>query len=320
LKLARQIRATGIAKLICAASLALLLSSCHRAPQARLIAIIVPSQDNPYFKAEADAAADRARALGYRVRIDSHNDDAYRQDNLVDAAIASNAAALILDNAGTDASISAVRRAARAGIAVFLVDREINARGLAKAQIISDNDQGAQLVAGQFAKALSNAGSYVELLGRESDTNAQIRTHGFHAVLDKIPGLKFVASQSANWSQSEAFQKTETMLQAHAEIAGIIAGNDTMALGAAAAVKSSGRHNIQITGFDGSDDAIDAIRSGELNATVLQPAVVISRIAVDEADKYQHDGTTGHDELQIIPCDLVMKANAAQFRNFEKLP
>ena len=58
----------------------------------------------------------RARmALGYRVRVDAHDDDAYRQDNLIDAAIASNAAALILDNAGADASIAAVRRATQRG-------------------------------------------------------------------------------------------------------------------------------------------------------------------------------------------------------------
>ncbi len=88
---------------------------CHRGARKPLIAIIVPSQDNPFFKAEADAAAARAQALGYRVRVDSHNDDAYRQDNLIDAAIASNAAAIVLDNAGTDASISAVRRATTRG-------------------------------------------------------------------------------------------------------------------------------------------------------------------------------------------------------------
>jgi erythritol transport system substrate-binding protein len=195
----------------------------------KLIVIVVPSQDNPFFKAEADAASDRARQLGYRVRIDSHDDDAYKQDNLIDMAIASNAAALVLDNAGTEASISAVRRAARAGIACFLIDREISANGIAKAQIIADNDQGARLVAAEFAHILGTNSVYAELLGKESDTNAQIRTDGFHAVLDALPGLVNVSQQSANWNQAEAFQKTETMLQAHESIRGIIAGNDTMA-------------------------------------------------------------------------------------------
>src|ERR1700676_3155470 len=114
-----------------------MLEGCHARDTRKLIAVIVPSQDNPYFKAEADAAAARAIELGYRVRVDAHGDDAYRQDNLIDAAIASNAAALILDNAGADSSIAAIRRATKAGIPCFLIDREIAANGIARAQIIS---------------------------------------------------------------------------------------------------------------------------------------------------------------------------------------
>ena len=281
--------------------------------------IIVPSQDNPFFKAEADAASTEAQRLGYATRVDAHDDDAYRQDNLIDAAIASNAAVIVLDNAGSDSSVSAVRRATDKGIPVFLIDREIEASGIAKAQIIADNDQGARLVAGEFVRTLPATGDYAELLGRESDTNAQIRTKGFHAVLDGVAGLKLVSAQSANWSQAEAFQKTETMLQAHPSIAGIIAGNDTMALGAAAAVKSAGLKNMKIVGFDGSPDAIAAIRMGELQATALQPAVYIARLAVDEADRYLKTGSTGEKERQIVPCDLVTKQNALDYGNFEKL-
>jgi erythritol transport system substrate-binding protein len=294
---------------------------CHRAEMSRpLIVIIVPSQDNPFFKAEADAAAARGLGLGYRVRVDAHEDDAYRQDNLIDSAIASNAAAIILDNAGADSSVAAVRRATLAGIPCFLIDREIEADGIAKAQIIADNNQGARIVAEEFARAIgSQQSDYAELLGRESDTNAQVRTRAFHGVLDAQPTLHRVAAQSANWSQSEAFQKTETMLQAHATIRGIIAGNDTMALGAIAAVKSSGLNGIVITGLDGSPDAIGAIRSGTLRATSLQPAVLIAGLAVDEANQFLHTGSTGKPERQIIPCDLVTRQNADDYRNFAKV-
>jgi erythritol transport system substrate-binding protein len=282
--------------------------------------VIVPSQDNPFFKAEADAAAVRAVSLGYRVRVDAHDDDAYRQDNLIDAAIASNAAAIILDNAGADSSVAAVRRATKAGIPCFLIDRAINATGVAKAQIIADNHQGSIIVAEDFVEALGpSGGPYVELLGRESDTNAQVRTSGFHSVLDRNPDLVRVAAQSANWSQAEAFQKTETILQAHQDVKGIISGNDTMALGALAAVKSSGRSGIVISGFDGSPDAVASIRAGELRATALQPAVLISRLAVDEADDYLRTGSTHKPEEQIIPCDLVTRQNADDFHDFEKV-
>ena len=296
------------------------LTACNRSSLSKpLIAIIVPSQDNPYFKAEADAAVTRAQQLGYRTRVDAHNDDAYRQDNLVDAAIASGAKAIILDNAGSESSISAVRRATKEGIAVFLIDREIQVAGIAKSQIIADNNQGARIVAEEFARATGPTGEYAELLGRESDTNAQIRTTGFHDVLDKIPGLKRVSAQSANWSQSEAFQKTETILQAHGSLAGIIAGNDTMALGAMAAVRSSGRTHVIITGFDGSPDATSAIRSGELQATTMQPAVLISRMAIDQADRFLKTGSTGEPEKQVIPCDLVTRINVDNYRDFEKI-
>jgi erythritol transport system substrate-binding protein len=303
-----------------AAATMLTMNACRRSDYNRpLMSIIVPSQDNPIFKAEADAAAARARALGYRVRVDAHDDDAYRQDNLIDAAIASNAVAIILDNAGADASIAAVRRATKAGIPCFLIDREIQADGIAKAQIISDNDQGAKVVAAEFARVLgAQGGEYAELLGRESDNNAQIRTQGFHSVLDKERALKLVSAQSANWSQSEAFQKTETILQAHGDIAGIIAGNDTMALGAAAAVKSGGRTNIRITGFDGIPDALAAISSGEMQATALQPTGAISQLAVDEADQFLKSGTTGKPERQVIRCELVTKDNVDHYFDLAK--
>jgi erythritol transport system substrate-binding protein len=304
-----------------AVCLMLLAAGCHRAEFSKpLIVILVPSQDNPFFKSEGDAAAARAQALGYRVRVDAHDDDSYRQDNLIDAAIASNAVAIILDNAGADSSIAAVRRATQAGIPCFLIDREIEANGIAKAQIIADNDQGARVAAAEFVRAMSpEGGEYVELLGRESDTNAQVRTRGFHAILDGHSELRRVAAQSANWSQSEAFQKTETMLQAHPTIRGIVAGNDTMALGAVAAVKSAGRIGIVITGFDGSPDAISAVRSGALRATALQPAVFIARLAVEEADRFLHTGSTGKPERQIVPCDLVTQQNADQYGDFEKV-
>lgn len=159
----------------------------------------------------------------------------------------------------------------------------------------------------------------MELLGRESDTNAQVRTSGFHSVLDGRPSVVRVAAQSANWSQSEAFEKTETILQAHQDIKGILAGNDTMALGALAAVKSSGRRGILISGFDGSPDAVAAIRAGDLRATALQPAVLIARLAIDEADEFLRTGSTKKPEMQIIPCELVTQKDADDFQDFEKI-
>ena len=110
-----------------------------------LIAVITPAVDNPFFKAEADAAVAKAKELGYETSADSHDDDPNKQSQLIDTAISRKAKAIILDNAGADASIGAVQKAKDAGIPVFLIDREINNTVVAAAQIVSNNYQGAQL-------------------------------------------------------------------------------------------------------------------------------------------------------------------------------
>jgi erythritol transport system substrate-binding protein len=282
------------------------------------IAIITPSHDNPFFKSEAEAAGARARALGYDVSVSSHDDDANKQDQLIDIAIARKASAIVLDNAGADASIGAVTKAKQAGIPVFLIDREINATGVAAAQIVADNYQGGTLGAEEFVRLMGENGAYVELVGKESDTNAGIRSRAYHDVIDKYPGLKMVGRQSANWSQNEAFQKMETLIQGNRTIKGVIAGNDTMALGAMAALKSAGLANVIVVGFDGSPDAIASIKSGEIRATVLQPAAAIATLAVDQAHRFINAGSTGQPEKQAVNCELITAANADQFGVFAK--
>jgi erythritol transport system substrate-binding protein len=282
----------------------------------KLIVIIIPSPSNPFFKAEAVAAEARAKALGYETMVLVHDDDVNKQNNLFDMAIANKAAAIVLDNAGADATISAVKKAKDAGIPCFLIDREINATGLAISQIVSNNYQGAKLGAEEFVKLMGEKGTYVELVGKESDTNAGIRSKGYHDVLDQYPDLKMVARQSANWSQTEAFSKMESILQANRDIKGVICGNDTMAMGAMAALKAAGKKSVIVVGFDGSNDVRDSILAGDIKATVLQPAARISEMAVEQADKYLKSGSTGLPEKQLIDCVLINKSNASKLDTF----
>jgi erythritol transport system substrate-binding protein len=296
------------------------IAGCRSAPPAkRLMAIVTPAHDNPFFKAEAEAADAAARSLGYETLTLTHDDDASRQDQLVDSALAKGAAAIVLDNAGADASVAAVRKAKEAGVPSFLIDRELNATGIAAAQIVSNNYQGASLGAQEFVRLLGERGTYVELVGKESDTNAAIRSKGYADVLRKYPDLVNVARVSANWSQTEAFQKMETILQGNRKIDGVLAGNDTMALGAQAALLAAGLPKVIVVGFDGSPDAIAAIRRGEIRATVLQPAAEIARRAVELADLFLRTGSTGRPEKQSVDCLLVTRKNADRFGVFELL-
>ncbi|WP_423822755.1 D-ribose ABC transporter substrate-binding protein [Salinisphaera sp. SPP-AMP-43] len=282
-------------------------------PGKHLIAVITPSHSNPFYKAEADTAVATAHKMGYRTNSMVNQGDPDVQLKMIQNAIADNASAIILDNAGSDASVAAVKRARDAGIPVYLIDREINANGVANAQIVSNNFQCASSVAQYFAKRSGYKGKWVELVGRSSDTNAHVRSQGFHSVMDEIPTMKMVAQQSADWDQTKGYNVMQAIIQAHSDIAGVLAGNDTMALGAAAALKNAGLSNVPVMGIDGNPDVIDQIANGgNVRATGLQQATVMARMAVQQIDTLLRQGQTDKQEKQSVDCVLVTDNNADQ--------
>lgn len=283
---------------------------------ADLIAIITPSHDNPFFKAEAVGAEAKAKELGYETLVLVHDDDGNKQSQLIDTAIGRGAKAIILDNAGSEVSIAAVQKAKDAGVPSFLIDREINATGVAVSQIVSNNYQGAQLGAEEFVRLMGEKGNYVELLGREADLNAGIRSKGYHDVIDDYPEMKMVSQQSANWSQTEGYSKMETILQANPDIQGVIAGNDTMAMGAIAALQAAGRKDVIVVGFDGSNDVRDSILSGGIKATVMQPAYAQAQLAVQQAHEFITAGKAPAEEKLLMDCILITAANAGKLETF----
>lgn len=302
--------------LLSVATAATLFAAPMTASAADLIAVLTPSHDNPFFKSEAEGAVLRAQELGYEALSLVHDDDPNKQSELFDTAIARGAKAIILDNAGADATVAAVKRAKDAGIPSFLIDREIKESGIAISQIVSNNYQGAQLGAEEFVRLMGEKGNYVELVGREADTNAGIRSSGYHDIIDQYPDMKMVAQQSANWSQTEAFEKMESILQANPDIKGVISGNDTMAMGAWAALKAAGREDIIVVGFDGSNDVRDSILEGGIKATVLQPAYRQAQWAVEQAHDYLTKGSTGKPEKQLMDCVLITSENAPKLETF----
>jgi erythritol transport system substrate-binding protein len=281
-----------------------------------LIVIITPSHDNPFFKAEADIAQARAEELGYETLVLVHDDDPNLQDQHFDVAISQGAAAIILDNAGADASIAPIERAKEAGIPTFLIDREINATGAAASQLVSNNYSCAVAGAEYFVDLMGEEGKYVELLGKETDTNAGVRSQGYNDVIGDFPDLELVAVQTANWSQTEAFEVMETILQGNPDIKGVISGNDTMALGAVAALEAAGMNDVFVVGLDGSPDAVDSIDQGGLDATVLQPLAIFSELAVDQASIYIQTGDLPEEEKQSIDCLLITPENTMNYSDF----
>ena len=128
--------------------------------------------------------------------------------------------------------------------------------------------------------------------------------------------MKMVAQQTANWSQTEGFSVMETILQSHPDIKGVICGNDTMALGAQAALIAAKRADVIVVGFDGSDDAIASIVKGELKATALQPVAEMANQAVIQADEYIKNGKASKPEKQSIDMVLLTPENAGSYEHF----
>lgn len=280
-----------------------------------LISIIVTDPANPYWFTEGEVAKATAESLGYTASVAAHKGDTNTESTLIDTAITNKSKAIILDPANADGSVGAVKKAVDAGIPVLLVNAEINQEGLAKAQLVSNNAQGAAIGAQQWVEAIGDKGDYVELFGNPADNNAATRSNGYETVLSQYPDLKKVGKEVANWDRTQGYQKMQSLLQASPNIVGVISGNDEMALGAIAALKEAGKlGQVKVGGFDGSPDAVAAVKAGEMQYTVLQPVAVFSAEAVKQADNFIKNGSTGAaTEKQLFDCLLITKDNVDKY-------
>jgi erythritol transport system substrate-binding protein len=300
-------------RLLLAAAVSTMLSSAAWAEG--LISIIVNDPANPYWLTEGNVAKATAEGLGYTANVAAHKGDTNAESTMIDTAITNKSVAIILDPANADGSVGAVKKAVDAGIPVFLVNAEINQEGLAKAQLVSNNAQGAAMGATQWQTAMGESGTYVELFGNPADNNAATRSNGYETVLSQYPDLKKVGQEVADWDRTKGYNKMQSLLQANPDINGVISGNDEMALGAIAALKEAGKlANVKVGGFDGSPDAVEAVKAGEMAYTVLQPVAVFSAEAVKQADSFIKTGKTGADaEKQLFDCLLITKDNVDKY-------
>ncbi|NDK31635.1 D-ribose ABC transporter substrate-binding protein [Nesterenkonia haasae] len=282
------------------------------------IAIITVDPSNPYWAAEVSIAEDLAEEMGYTTTTSAHGNDPDEQTSLMETAINNQVDGILLDPAGADESVAIVEQAVDAGIPVALVNAEISETGLAEVQVVSNNAQGATLGAEAWAEAMEYEGTYVELFGNPSDNNAQVRSDGYASVLDQYPDLEKVGEEIANWDRQQGQTAMEQLLSRYPDIDGVIAGNDEMALGAINALEEAGRiDEVAVLGFDGNNDAADAVREGTMVATVLQPIADGTERAMEVLDEVIQTGENPVDEEKIaLDCYLITEENVDQLDDF----
>ena len=119
-------------------------------------------------------------------------------------------------------------------------------------------------------KAMGGKGGICALGGIESNVPAIERKAGLQQALDANADVKLLDFQVANWTATEALEKTNAWLtQFGDEITGIWAANDDMALAAVEALRADGRAGkVPVTGIDGIQLAVEAVLAGEMAGTV----------------------------------------------------
>jgi ABC-type sugar transport system substrate-binding protein len=262
-------------------------SEKNKVQPSQKMAVVISTLNNPWFVVLGESAAERARELGYTAHVfDSQNNSAKEAEHF-DNIIAMGYDAILFNPTDADGSVLNVKRAKEAGIPTFCMDREINSRDAAVTQLLSDNFTGCVKLGQYFVRQMNKKGNYVEILGLVGDNNTWNRSSGFHSVVDEFPDLVMVAQQSADFDRNKAMDVMETIMQANPDIDAVFCGNDAMAMGAYQAVLAAGKTNrIKVFGFDGANDAVNAIAQGKIAATVMQFPVLMSRTSADLADQY----------------------------------
>lgn len=138
--------------------------------------------------------------------------------------------------------------------------------------------QGAEWIYNKIGKK----GQVACITGLSQATAAQARTKGFQDFYDEngAGDIEIVAVQNGDWDRQKAYNITETLLQQYPELAGIYCNNDTMAMGALEAIVAANSDCV-VVGTDGTSEAIESIKNGELDATVDFSPSVMGAIGVE---------------------------------------
>jgi ribose transport system substrate-binding protein len=291
-------------------ALALAVSGPSRA-QAETIAVFTKSQNSPIFAALRAGAGVAAKNLGVQVihYVPSTPDNVAEQNKLVDDAIKDKPDAIVFVPVNFTEAGNAVKKINSAQIPLVNVnERLVNA---AVAGYVGINDVSLARDTGRYLiKAMSDKGNVVILDGPDRIFSAEGRAQGFRDVVKESPEVKLLDSRPANYSRAQGKQVTADLLRRYAQIDGILAANDPMAIGAVDALKAAGRKSL-VVGINASREAMELIKSGEIVGSGDYDTFVQGCIAVEMAVRSVRKEDVPK-ELMLKPV-VVDKTNYAPF-------
>lgn len=277
------------------------------------VALIMKSLANEFFSTMAQGAtahqADHSTQYDLVVNGIKDERDLSRQVSLVEEMIAANVNAIVIAPADSKALVPVLRRAKEAGVIVINIDNRLDSDVLKQEDVTipfvgPDNRLGAKMVGDFLASKLTKGDEVAIIEGIKTSFNSQQRKAGFEDAM-KAGGMKIVSSQSAQWEMSQANTIVSSILAEHPNVNAILACNDSMALGAVAAVKASGREgDVFIVGFDNISAVQQAIRDGNVLATADQYGDKLAVFGIEYALSQLSDASSSLDDRE-TPVDLI---------------
>jgi ribose transport system substrate-binding protein len=268
---------------------------------------------NEFFSTMAEGAKQHQsqNSQQYELVVNGIKDerDLARQAAIIDEMIAAKVQAIVVAPADSKALVPVLRRAKLAGLVVVNIDNKLdeeilNAESLSVPFVGPNNLLGAKSVGQHLANSLKPGDQVAVLEGIRTSFNATQRRLGFEQAM-KDAGMQIVDSQSANWETNQANTIAASMLNAHPDLKAILAANDSMALGAMAAIKAANKTDtVQVVGFDNISAAQEAIRQGKMLATADQHGDQLAVYGIELALKLLQDPKSLPEDRE-TPVDLI---------------
>jgi ribose transport system substrate-binding protein len=245
------------------------------------VALVMKSLANEFFQTMEDGAKahQKQHASQYTLIANGIKDetDTANQIRIVEQMIVEHANAIVIAPADSKALVPVIKKAVDAGILVVNIDNRLDiatlkSKNLNVPFVGPDNRKGARIIGDYLSKQLK-AGDKVGIIeGVSTTTNAQQRTAGFQDAM-KAKGATVVGVQSGDWEINKGNTVASAMLREHPDMKAILCGNDNMALGAVAAVKTSGKAGkVKVVGYDNIAAIKPMLADGRVLATADQYA------------------------------------------------
>jgi len=289
-------------------------------PKDMHIVYIVKDLVNPFFVEMKWGGY--AAAKQYGVQYTCLAPERYSVENqirIMEDAIQQKVDAIIIVPIDGKGIVSAIERANKAGIPVFNCNTKA-----AGGQVIGfagiDHVALGEAVGEFTVKKLNGKGQIVILEGTTGASSAQERLQGMHAVLDKYPDIKILASTTAKYNRQMGMKVTEDLLVRFPQIDAILAANDSMALGAKEAAKDAKRlSDMYIIGIDANPEALAAVENGEMTATINGGAFDQGFVATDLTCRYLINNEKPPEDTKVRTGkgEAVTKENIEEYRKFK---